>query len=350
MPKRSAKKLVSDSELEVLKAEGRALRVLAARQKRDLKEAIKRGDILTDTIEALTSIPGDPAIQEWRHPGEHEPRDVAVVVPATDWHVEEQVTAEATNGKNIFNLAEAEARIERFYQKIVRLCKWQSHLAPIGEIWHPLLGDLMSGYIHEELMETNALSPTETCLFLQEMLCSGIDFLIKETDVPIIIPTCVGNHGRTTPKKRIKSSCANSYEQLLYLTLAKHYEKSNRVFWRVGKGYHNIQEIMGRKVRFHHGDAMRYAGGVGGITIPVNKAVAQWDKVSAVDFDIFGHFHTHFIGYPKWVSCGSLMGYSEYSLSIRAEYQAPTQTFIVIDRNYGMTVAAPIFVTKAGEK
>ena len=121
--------------------------------------------------------------------------------------------------------------------------------------------------------------------------------------------------------------------------------ESSRGISGKGEGYHNVQTILGRKVRFHHGDGLRYQGGVGGITIPVNKAIAQWDKVEAVDFDIFGHWHTHLVGYPKWISCGSLMGYSEYSLSIKAEYQAPTQTFIVIDRRYGMTLAAPIFLT-----
>jgi len=184
---------------------------------------------------------------------------------------------------------------------------------------------------------------------LQEMICSGIDFLLRKTRLPIYMPTCVGNHGRTTPRKRIKTSYKNSYEWLLYMTLAKYYSATSRVRWMVGKGYHNTQEIMGRKVRFHHGDGLRYQGGVGGISIPVNKAIAQWDKVQVVDFDIFGHWHTFLPHYPKWVSCGSLMGYSEFSVAIKAEFQHPTQTFIVIDRNYGMTLATPIFLEKAGK-
>ena len=84
---------------------------------------------------------------------------------------------------------------------------------------------------------------------------------------------------------------------------------------------------------------------MGGITIPVNKSIAQWDKVSAADFDIFGHWHTFLLGYPKWISCGSLMGYSEYSVEIKAEFQHPTQTFIAIDKAKGLTLAIPIFLT-----
>ena len=286
------------------------------------------------------------AKQKFKRLKKGKPKGVAVIVPATDWHVEERIYKAGTNGKNEFTLAIAEKRIKRFYSKVLELIEWQNALAPVKEIWHPLLGDLLSGYIHEELMETNALSPTEACVFLQDMICEGIDLWLRETKLPIFVPTCVGNHGRTTIKKRIKTSCKNSYEWLLYMSLARHYAKNRRVAWDVGTGYHNTQEIVGRKVRFHHGDGLRYMGGVGGITIPVNKSISQWDKVDQCDFDIFGHWHTFLPHYPKWVSCGSLMGYSEYSLEIKAEFQHPTQTFIVLDREYGVTQATAIFLEK----
>ena len=313
--------------------------------KKQYKKAVASAVESEQRFDALVAIQGEPALKRFEKMPRSKSEGVAVVVPASDWHCEETVFLAATNGKNEFNLVEAEARIKRFYSKIVELIEWQNHLAPVTELWHPLLGDLMTGCIHEDLSETNSLSPTEACVFLRDMICSGIDLLVKETKLPIAIPTCVGNHGRTTQKMRIKTSAKNSYEWLLYKTLEKIYQGNKRVAFQVGEGYHNTQTILGRKVRFHHGDGLRYNGGVGGITIPVNKSIAQWDKVEAADFDVFGHWHTHLVGYPKWIACGSLMGYSEYSLSIKAEYQAPTQTFIVIDRRYGMTLAMPIFLT-----
>jgi hypothetical protein len=296
-------------------------------------------------IETLINLGGETTIRSFEQAKKGKSRGVAAVIPASDWHVEEQVSSDGTNGKNSFDIREAEVRINRFYTQSVRLIDWYSSIAPVVEVWHPLLGDLLTGYIHEELMETNSLSPTEACVFLQEMICSGIDHLRKETKMPIYVPTCVGNHGRTTQKKRIKTSCRNSYEWLLYKTLERYYTNDGSVKWSVGNGYHNIQTIQGRKVRFHHGDGLRYNGGVGGITIPVNKSIAQWDKATPVDFDIFGHWHTFLPGYPKWVSCGSLIGYSEFSLEIKAEFQHPTQAFIAIDRDYGMTMTLPIFLT-----
>lgn len=341
MPSKKAAPEKAKLEVSLAKAK-REIISLRTRHRNVLNEALAT----ECQVNALLTIQDEFTVRKFRKLRRSPSRGVAVVVPATDWHVEERIQRAAVSGKNFFNLKEAATRINRFYSKVVELIEWQNHLARVVELWHPLLGDLISGYIHEDLTESNELSPTEACLFLQEMICSGIDFLLRETKLPIFVPTCQGNHGRTTPRKRIKTSYRNSYEWLLYMTLARFYATNKRVFWNVGKGYHNTQTIMGRKVRFHHGDGLRYQGGVGGITIPVNKAIAQWDKVNTVDFDIFGHWHTHLPHYPKWVSCGSLMGYSEYSVEIKAEFQHPTQAFIVIDRRYGMTQATPIFLTK----
>ena len=101
---------------------------------------------------------------------------------------------------------------------------------------------------------------------------------------------------------------------------------------------------MRRKVRFHHGDALRYMGGIGGITIPVNKAIAQWQKVNHVSFDIFGHWHQYLYHYPTWVCCPSLIGYTEFAVEIKAEFQHPAQAFIVINEGLGIAFSTPIYL------
>lgn len=347
MPRKKPTELIQEARTDANEAEVTRLKQEVAAGKKLLRESHYREAELAKRLDALTDS-RQKAVRPRRprRPKRGKSAGVAAIVPANDWHVEETVDSETVSGKNHFDLAIAEERIKRYYQKIPELIEWQNHLAPVVELWHPLLGDLISGYIHEELVETNSLSPTEACVFLQDVICGGIDFLRKETGLPVFVPTCVGNHGRTTPKKRIKSSCANSYEWLLYTTLARHYAGDPNVNWMVGRGYHNTQEIVGRKVRFHHGDGLRYQGGVGGITIPVNKSVAQWNKVEAVDLDVFGHWHTHLVNYPTWVSCGCLIGYNAYSVEIKADFQHPTQAFLVLDRRYGLTQATTISLTK----
>ncbi len=320
------------------------IKATAAKYKRLYGQATKTILFLEERFDALAGVSADFPVQKFKRAGQPSVRTVAAVAPATDWHVEEQVFEKAVNGKNKFDLTIAEARIKRFYSGIVEEIEHQNHRKVVSELWHPLLGDLISGYIHEELMESNTLSPVEACVFVQEMVCSGIDFLLKETNLPIFVPTCCGNHGRTTKKKRIKTSHKNSFEWLLYMTMAKYYRSNPKVTWIIGEGYHNVCEIMGRMVRFHHGDGLRYNGGIGGITIPVNKSIAQWQKVQAVDFDIFGHWHQYLYHYPTWICCPCLIGYTEFAVEIKAEFQHPAQAFFVVDKGLGISMSTPIYL------
>jgi hypothetical protein len=345
--KRNPKKLVSDAKDETTElAVAKATRAVALWRSK-YKEAVSHAVNVEERLDALLTIRGNKTKRrklttKKRGKG----RGVAVIVPATDWHVEERIFLAGTNGKNEFNIAEAERRIKQYYQKVLHLINHQNTLAPVTELWHPLLGDLISGYIHEELMESNELSPTEACFFAQSMVIAGINLWLQETDLPIFVPTCCGNHGRTTTKKRIKTSFKNSFEWLMYKNIEQHFASEPRVTCMVGEGYHNIQTIVKRRIRFHHGDGLRYNGGVGGITIPVNKSVAQWNKSEHVDLDVFGHYHQFLWNYPDWVCCGCLNGFSEFAVEIKASFQHPTQTFIVIDELYGVTSAVPIFLTE----
>jgi hypothetical protein len=350
MPKRTPSDLVSDAKDNTTELAVEKQKRATAAWRAKYRDIVAQSVTLEKRLETVLAISEPPRMVTRKRKilkgKKGKGRGVAVICPATDWHVEERVFPAGVNGVNDFNIAEAERRIKQYYSKILHLIDHQNDLAPVVEIWHPLLGDLISGYIHDELLETNELSPTEACHFLQQMIGAGIELWLKETDLPIYIPTCVGNHGRTTFKKRIKTSFKNSFEWLLYKMMAEQYKDNPRVTWMVGEGYHNIQEIQGRMVRFHHGDGLRYNGGVGGITIPVNKSISQWNKVTPVDLDVFGHWHTALWNYPTWISCGCLMGYSEYSVEIKADFQHPTQMFIVMDRDYGVTSAIPVFLTE----
>ena len=98
-----------------------------------------------------------------------------------------------------------------------------------------------------------------------------------------------------------------------------------------------------KTIRFHHGDYVTYAGGIGGITIPINKSIAQWNQSRKVDLDVLGHFHQFFDG-GKFIVNGSVIGINPYSISIKAEYDVPKQTFFLMDKEKGKTIVAPIFV------
>ena len=61
------------------------------------------------------------------------------------------------------------------------------------------------------------------------------------------------------------------------------------------------------------------------------------------DLTVFGHFHQS-VSHKDFVCNGSLIGYNAYAERIKAEYEAPQQSFFLIDREHGKTIEAPIFL------
>lgn len=264
----------------------------------------------------------------------HKPRGKATAIAVmNDWHVEEKVDREVVNGKNEHNLQISKARSRKVFQNCVMMLDVARRLSNIRDLVLAALGDFITGYIHEELEESNYLSPSEAILFATEQLCWGIDYLLANTDLEhITIPTCFGNHGRTQKKKRIATGYKNSFEWLMYNFMAMTYRDEPRVTFKIGKGAHNWLDVQGKPIRFQHGDAVRYQGGVGGVSIPLLKAIAQWDKVQVAFVDILAHWHQHLRG-RKFILSNCLIGYAPYSIEIKAEWSEPSQTFAVIDRD-----------------
>ncbi len=308
-----------------------------------LKAAIAQIVNLEHRNNLLTELATRPALKAPPRQKRTKHGEATAVLVLSDWHVEEPVYPETVNGLNEFNLEVAAKRIQQTFSKALVLLEDARHLTTISEMVVAVLGDLISGFIHDELQEGNLLAPLPATMFAAEQLESGLRVLLEHGQLDkIVIPTAYGNHGRTTPKRRISTGADNSFEHNLYLHLARRFGSEPRIEWRIGDGYHNWLDIQGYRVRFHHGDAVRFWGGVGGLTIPANKAIAQWNKSQRADFDVFGHHH-QFKWDWNWLCNGSLIGYGAYSLEIKAEYQPPLQSFFVVDKGRGVTRALPIF-------
>lgn len=262
----------------------------------------------------------------------------------SDWHIEETVTSEQVNGLNEFNVNVATKRVEKFFENGLKLIEMGRSKSEIDTLVLALLGDLITGYIHEEFVESNSLSPTEASLKVYDLVTGGIDFLLEHGKFnSILVPCCYGNHGRTTMKPRISTGAANSFEWLVYSFLLKHYANHPIVTVKLTGGYFNYLDVYNKVMRMHHGDGINYHGGVGGIHIPLRKSIAQWNKAREADVDVLGHWHTRQSS-GDYVVNGSIIGYNSYSIHIKGDYEKPQQSFFLMHPRYGKTVEAPIFV------
>ena len=266
------------------------------------------------------------------------------VLLASDWHAEETVDPEVVNNKNEFNLEICENRIINLFNSTLKLTNMWRAGTKVDNFVLALLGDLMTGYIHDELIESNQLSPVQVILWLQQRIIAGIKLLLQKGDFKRIdIPCCFGNHSRTGKEYKISTAYKNNYEWLLYNQLSLLFKNEKRVNFYITKGYFQDAQIYKYKIRFHHGNYIRYAGGVGGITIPVNKAIDAWNKNESVDYTFFGHYHQT-IDHRFWNCNGSLIGYNAFALSIKARFEKPSQTLLFIEKDKGKTATIPIYV------
>jgi hypothetical protein len=267
------------------------------------------------------------------------------VICLNDWHIEEHVAPETVNHLNEFNLEIADARIKRTIEWALYLLDVARGLSNIQDMVVWLGGDLINGYIHEEMIEGNLLGPTEAMLLVQDYVVMALQNFLKQGKVRgITVVTSLGNHGRTTKKRRLGTAPRTHYEYLAYRSIAKYFTSEPKIAFKIGEGgYHNFLDIQGHTVRFHHGDAIKYNGGIGGVQIPLRKKIAQWNKAGKPPYlDVLGHFHQSSDDW-NFVLSGCLVGYNAYAVEIGAECQRPSQAFFVIDREEGKIMSMPIF-------
>lgn len=271
--------------------------------------------------------------------------EAVAVMLLSDVHFEEKITYRQTNGLNRYNPQIAEARLTNFFRNGIKLFNICRRDIVINNIILAMLGDLINGYIHEEYLEDNYLSPSESIIELKGILISGIKYILDNTKCKLIIPCKLGNHGRTTQQKRISTSYKNSFEWILYKELEQYFEKNKRVRFIIDDGYLTYINVFNKYLlRFHHGDAINYYGGVGGITIPIKKAIANWNTEGMAYLDIFGHFHTLHLDGDGFVCNGSVVGHNAYGIYKKIPYRRPEQAFFLIDKMRGKTICAPIIL------
>lgn len=307
------------------------------------KAALSKIEDLQDQVGLLTALGERPARKPAPEPKRSRGHATALL-NLSDWHIEEPVYAPTVNGVNEYNLEIAQRRVKKVFEKALLLLEDSRHMAKIDELVVALLGDFITSWLHPENIECNLLTPDQAILLATDMIEDGILTLVKHAKVSRIrIPTAVGNHARQTLKPRNSNMMSTSREYTMYLHLRRRLKAVKCLDWQIGESYLNYQDIQGYTVRFHHGDALKYHGGVGGPTIAINKAEAQWDKGRKANYSFFGHLH-QFIPYGKWNMNGSVIGFNAFALKIKADpSEPPRQMFAVIDKNHGLTRVLPVF-------
>ena len=280
-------------------------------------------------------------------------RAVVPILLLGDWHVAEIVERAAVNGCNESNPEIMERRVANIARAAVAVIRQTREWARVDEMLIHLQGDFVTGYIHPELAETNAMAPIEEARFGKRLIAGVLDYLTEHSGVKRFTVVCSrGNHGRLTKKKQFKNAAGTNLETSIYWDLADRYTEKDGWTWRIppsGLAYVSLRNPDGSEwvVRGYHGEQCRYGGGVGGMTIPLNKLQARWDKTHRADFNLMGHYHTFSRPNPSTICNGSLKGTDEYAMENGFSHEPPIQTLAIYDPRWRMvSVVHPLFADR----
>lgn len=267
----------------------------------------------------------------------------------SDWHWAEVVKPEQNNGVNEYNLEIAHKRAHRLVERTIMLLRhYMVHPKYEGVVIN-LGGDMLSGLIHEELINTNAVP----IMAAVSDLWGVLEWCLREMadEFGKIVVICVpGNHGRTTKKMPSKDMAGTSFDWLIYMHLQHAFRNDKRVSVVAPQASDVLYAVYGHRRLLTHGNQFRAGDSIIGPIGPImrgrqkkhsrNAAIGQGFSVM-----IHGHWHTYSPG-PLVIGNGSLKGYDEFAAQNNFGVEDPQQAMWITHPQHGITFHIPVFVNE----
>lgn len=261
----------------------------------------------------------------------------------SDAHIEETVKSASVMGLNEYNVKIARERIEKYFANLVSCLNTDK----VEYLLFASLGDTISGFIHEELSQTNELTPLEATFEAQNLIYNGLKYICDNTELKRIkFVGIVGNHSRITNKIQHSNGYKMSYEWLMYKNIQKQAELEGLpIEFDIPESEMAIEDTSdGKRFLFIHGFQIKGSGNgtVCGIYPSLGRLSLKYGKVYKQDKIYLGHFHSC-ISIPNAVVNGSIIGYNSYALTNGFAYEEPAQMYELYDTNIGQLLTRQIY-------
>lgn len=264
-----------------------------------------------------------------------------VVMLTSDYHVGEVVSAEETGGLAVYDWDIFKRRWQYHVDAVGGICFGKLTGYDFSRLNIPMVGDMVTGVIHDELRETADGTVMEWVCDGAHIFAQGIRQLAAE--FPEIVVDCViGNHGRLDKQVRFKKRYV-SYDYLLYRFLALELRDLEHVTVNVHKSFYSLLEVPGATMLNIHGDNIKSWAGIP--WYGVNRAVTNLSLLlnsQRKRFDIVNLGHFHNAGTLDRIDCelvlnGSAVGGNEYSIGALFTSTRPAQVLYGIHPERGKT-------------
>jgi len=331
------------------------LEALAAEREKEIKRA-RRSEAkawqqvkeLERSLSRFAQVkPQDMKVPTWLKPKKSGKEHHATpVLMLSDLHLDERVDPLEMDGLNEYDREIAEARLRKVVNGTVKLAKEYVGGLTLDGIVVPLLGDIITGDIHDELARTNEAPVPATIVHWVPRLASALTHLADEFG-RVFVPTVDGNHDRTYKRTPAKKRAESSNAWVIYNWLADTLRDDPRITFSISTSPEQVIEVYDTRFLLAHGDAFRSSGGVGGLYPSLLKWLLRKHALYSAtrnDFDyaLIGHWHQLLWG-SDFVVNGSLKGYDEYARHGGFGFERPQQALFFVTPENGVVQRLPVF-------
>jgi hypothetical protein len=261
-----------------------------------------------------------------------------VVLLLSDFHAGEEVSSDEILNLNEFNMDILKDRLEKIFKNTIELCETHNLFdANRINVW--MLGDMVSGLIHEELLQGTSVA--DEVILTSEHLSTMLHDFAKEFK-NVNVCGVVGNHGRFDKKPYNKKKYSN-LDYILYKHVeAKCYDIQN-ISFNLPKCPYIIESIFDYNFFISHGDtytksAMYPQSGVKRTSDNISNTLS-YTQNKYIHYYCLGHFHNinqfERAG-GKIIMNGSLIGYNEYAFNKNFSFSEPKQVAFIVNEKFGV--------------
>jgi hypothetical protein len=289
-----------------------------------------------------------------------------VVAPLCDTHIGEHVDYEEMVGLNSYNFDIFNKRLYGWASQLLTLVELRRQFVPIEKLTIPMLGDMISGDIHDELIKTNLDNCLQQMIRGASLISQALMYLaphFKKVEVSCV----VGNHGRMARKPPMKNKYMD-WDYMLYQWVAAFCKEQSNITFHIPKSYMSIIEVCNRNILIMHGDNIAGGGSITSVTrlLTSLRSIVQFRKgledeierlngtsskrlPTTFDSVMMGHFHRCDeldIGTGQALICGCMKGGDEFALQRLGVITKPQQIVTYWHPKYGMIGKETIYLNR----
>jgi hypothetical protein len=268
----------------------------------------------------------------------------------SDFQIGEVIRPQETDHAHGYDVETFRRRYRKLIERTIHLCFHHQPNWTYPGIIYERLGDTISGAIHEELAETDEVTPIDAVIVAAEEESAGVRKLADAFGQVLVMECGGGNHDRNTHKPRSKNAGGHSFDRLVSYILRREFKDDPRVVFQTTESPDIYFPVYDVRVLATHGDKIGSRGGQGfvGSSATVargaQKVIMEQQALGRrVDEVHMGHFHS-FVDLDFAICNGCLPGYSEYAKLNRMRPTPPLQVLAFYAPNYGRVCTKRIFL------